>query len=118
VEIDLSVCAPTHWETSPPYPELKAVKASISHVRMIALQEITVEASEPESAIGGQILVQRLVAQLENNQEIELMRSAAPVTGEEAHIEDGICKACGVPFADESQIEIYEGEQYHKTCMS
>jgi len=107
------------WDTEPPYPELRLVEVEESHVRRTMLQRSIVEATEPETEDGVYLIVERLVAELEDGREVELQKYVGPVPeGQEPAHPGNVCRACEVEICDESEIVLYEGEPYHRRCMS
>ncbi len=109
----------TKWEVEPPYPDLEVASAKETHVRRLVLQELVVSASVPEDDDAADLVVTRLVAELEGGREVELNRHAQ-AAGEdvEAEIPMDVCCACGERICDPSIREMYEGKPYHKRCIS
>lgn len=108
----------TAWETKPPYPDLEVAEAKDIHVRRIVFQDQLIRASMPETDESGYIRVARLVAELEDGQEIELSKTAEPASDDSPANPGNICCACETLIVDESEIVLYEGKPYHRRCMS
>jgi hypothetical protein len=115
----LGLQAGAKWEAHPPYPDLKLVSVVEPHVRRIVLQEAVLEVSDPETGDGAYLRMKRFVAELEGGQEMELNRVVEPVPdGSEPALPGNVCRACDLEIVDESEVVMYEGEPYHRRCMS
>lgn len=118
IQIPLGVEKGSQWETKPPYPDLEAIAVKEKHVRRLVMQDITMMASMSETGEEGLIRVVRLVAELEGGEEIELSKSATPISSDEPAEPDYKCRACGAMIVDDSECIIHEGKPYHRRCMS
>jgi hypothetical protein len=115
-EFNLGVEQGTQWQQKPPYPDLKVVDSSLVHVRRIVVQRVVLTASVPEDYDQAEIVVQRLVAELENGQELEMMREACPAKESEKVVDPGVCEACGQNIADELDTVWIGDMPYHSRC--
>ena len=104
------------WRGEPPYPDLVLREVKEVQVRRFVSQTITVSASVPEDADQADIIIDRLVAELESGEEVELARSARPAVGKEV-LRPNECRACSEVIVDDSEVVMYEGEPYHRRCM-
>lgn len=117
-EMRLGLTKGTQWGAPPPYPEVVIENAKETHVRRIVLQDLVVNASEPETEDSAYIHVQRLVAELEGGEEIELSRITTPAKQENAPaLPSNVCRACETPIVSKSETVIVDGEPYHKRCV-
>lgn len=115
----LGIDSGVRFDATPPYPDLVVQDSSIVHVRRVVVQEIVVTATVPEDHDQAEIMVQRLVAELETGQELELMRTAQPVAESEKNVDMSVCGACGEPLAgeiDEFNTVVIEDAPYHRRC--
>lgn len=120
-EFNLDVSDGVKWEASPPYPDLVVRNSKIVHVRRTVVQELLLTASVPEDRDQAEIVVQRLVAELETGQEIELMRQANPAADSDQIVDMDVCTACGEQIAggsDGFNTVVINDKPYHKRCTS
>lgn len=118
VQFELGLKKGAVWDTKPPYPDLEVVETKDMHVRRIVMQESMLRARMPETDDEGYIKVSRLVAELENGQELELNRTAEPASDDSPDEPDNICRACDLQIVDDSEVVMHEGKPYHRRCMS
>lgn len=117
-EFKLDIESGTRWETNPPYPDLCVRSVDMVHVRRFVVQRAVVTASVPEDFDQAEIVVQRLVAELENGQELEMMRDAYPAKSAEKSVDPGVCESCGNNIVDEMDVIWIEEKPYHRRCTN
>ncbi len=116
-QMDLNMEDGTRWESKPPYPDMEVLSTSTTHVRRTVLQDVSVEVRADERQKIRRYIVRRLVAELENGEEIELQRFVIPATElPEDSIDLTICGSCGGRIPD-GDAEVHEGVAYHRRCM-
>lgn len=116
-EMDSSVVDGTKWEARPPLPDLAAFESREIHVRRLFVHQVAVEARADERGKVARYIVSRLVAETEENEEIEISRTVQPlVESQDSDVDFTVCGACGGNIP-EGMAEIYEGVAYHSRCM-
>jgi hypothetical protein len=97
---------------SPDLPPLAVVHAAAVRVREVHWQALLCRTADQQT-----LQVQRLVAVLESNEEVELQRQVAPVDAATAlPVDQNRCVACGGNVPQGTGI-IFEGRTYHCACV-
>ena len=104
------------WRGEPPYPDLKLRECKEVQVRRFVSQTMVVTASVPEDSDQTELIIDRLVAELEGGRQVELVRTARPAEREEV-LDPDVCRACEGKIVDKSETVMHEGEPYHRRCM-
>lgn len=118
---DLSLAAAIGDElrAAPPWPDLTVLGVEVAHVRRLVMQSITVRAhAEDEGVDHADMTIARLVAEVEGDAEIEIMRVVTPVDIEQAVAPDmNTCAACGRAIIRGEAVEL-DGAAYHPHCLA
>lgn len=103
---------------APPYPDLEVQRVETTYVRRLVMQTVVARASAAEEGRGtADVVVARLVAELEGGGEVEVTRMVAPAESSAAVAADpNRCAACGRSIIPGEAITI-SGGSYHRTCV-
>lgn len=97
---------------SPDLPQLTVVHAAAVRVREVHWQALLCRTADQQT-----LQVQRLVAVLESNEEVELQRLVSPVDANTAlPVDPNRCAACGGAVPQDSGMVI-DGRTYHHGCV-
>ena len=99
------------------YPDLEVQSVEEVPVDRIVWQLLRVTTIEPEPDPGERLFVGRLVAVLQNGQEVEIgERSVMPAELIETGVDTSRCEACFGAIRD-NRYEIIDGHAYHNECV-
>lgn len=99
-------------EAEAPYPNVDVVSAEVKPVKRLVYQTIVVSASKDDLP-AEQVVIGRLVAELEGGSEIEIQRDALPLNAGE--VDTSKCVACGGRILPGEAV-IDESGAYHERC--
>jgi hypothetical protein len=99
------------------YPDLEIVSSSEVPVKDIRWQLLRVKAEHPNQDGSEQYLVGRLIAILENDEEVEVgERTCVLADIVDTQIDITTCASCGRKNMDASVAKIHEGQAYCPVC--
>lgn len=102
-----------------PWPVAEVISSSVAPVRRLVYQTLLLRCARPgePDAPAEIVVLGRLVAELENGVEVEILRDALPADASDPAVDLSTCGACGGPIvAGEARVE--DGVAYHARCWS
>lgn len=104
---------------APPYPDLRVTAVDTAYVRRVVMQTITATATAAdEGAEAVEVVVARLVAELEGGGEIEIQRLVGPAqAGAADEVDLTRCAACGRSIIAGEAL-VVGVRAYHPACVS
>jgi len=106
----------TIYAGAAPFPDLSLVKSITTPITALVYQTSEVEASADFSERRGRYYVGRLVAILENGQEVEFGREAIAVDAVKGGIDASFCDSCGRSIP-KGEAVVIDGCAYHAECV-
>jgi hypothetical protein len=118
-DLSLAAAAGDELRAAPPWPDLTVLGVEVTHVRRLVMQSVTVRAHAIDEGDGHvDLVIARLVAEVEGDAEIEIMRVVTPAGVEAALAPDlTTCTACARPIIRGEAVEL-DGGAYHRNCLS